>query len=316
MQNNEIVFDTGKENVNEETITDSQGVVRTIITKKTLYTDASGNKLIVGVIRDITDRKKAEEDLMTAHDQLIAIIDFLPDATFAIDLEGNVIAWNRAIEEMTGVLKAEIMGKGDYAYAMPFCGEHRPVLIDLIFMEGKDFEEKYYFVMRTGDRLIAETFIPMLNGRKDVFLWAITSPLYDSDGSIVGAIESIRDISRYKRSDEELKRINQELEIATKQAEQANAAKSEFLANMSHEIRTPLNGVIGMTGLLRDMNLNAEQREYAEIASYEQRDSSISDQQHPGLLQDRGSQNGTGNTGLRSASILKNIVESPGYSCS
>ena len=92
VQKDEIVFDTGKENVNEETITDSHGVVRTIITKKTLYTDASGNKLIVGIIRDITDRKKTEEALKVAHDQLIAIIDFLPDTTFAIDKEGNVIA--------------------------------------------------------------------------------------------------------------------------------------------------------------------------------------------------------------------------------
>ncbi len=231
-----------------------------------LERDSDGMPVYLATMSDITERKTAEDNLKTAHDQLLAIIDFLPDATFAIDVEGNVIAWNRAIEEMTGIRKAEIIGKNNYAYAIPFYGEPRPILIDLIFMENKEIEEKYYYITRTGDQLIAESYIPILNGIKDVFLWGITSPLYDGNGTIAGAIESIRDISRYKRSEDELKETNKKLEIATKQAEKANSAKSEFLANMSHEIRTPLNGVISMTGLLMDTDLNAEQREYAEIA--------------------------------------------------
>lgn len=70
LQKDEIVFKTGEENVNEETITDPHGVIRTIVTKKTLYTDPSGKKSIVGIIRDITDRKKAEEELRQHRDQL------------------------------------------------------------------------------------------------------------------------------------------------------------------------------------------------------------------------------------------------------
>ncbi|MHB8119653.1 MAG: PAS domain S-box protein [Methanothrix sp.] len=226
---------------------------------------------LLGIISDITDHKGALEALRDSEQRLSDIIDFLPDATFAVDREGKVIAWNRAIEEMTSVPKAEMMGKSNYAYAIPFYSERRPILIDLIFMDRKEIEEKYYYILRKGDQLIAETFIPMLNGRKGVFLWGIASPLYDSSGCVVGAIESIRDISRYKENEEDLQITNRQLEIATehaeqmaKQAKQANAAKSEFLANMSHEIRTPMNAVIGMTNLLLYENLNPRQKECVE----------------------------------------------------
>lgn len=227
----------------------------------------------IWILHDISDYRHALEALRESEQRLSDIIDFLPDATFAVDRVGKVIAWNRAIEEKTGVLKSEMIGQNNFAYAIPSYGERRPVLLDLIFKDRKEIEANYYSLVRNGDQLIAETFAPILANGRGEYLWIIASPLYDSNGSVVGAIESIRDITRYVEAENELKKINRHLMMATEhaqmmaeKAEQANAAKSEFLANMSHEIRTPLNGILGMIGLLMDTDLKAEQREYAQIA--------------------------------------------------
>jgi PAS domain S-box-containing protein len=163
-------------------------------------------------MRDITHIHDTEVRLRESEQQLTDIIDFLPDATFAIDTTGTVIAWNRAIEELMGVSKGDMLGKGNYAYAVPAYGETRPVLIDLILNRDAEQEKKYASFTKRGDQLIAEAFAPALHGGKGEYLWMIASPLYDRNGMITGAIESIRIVTEQKVAEEKLRETRDYLE--------------------------------------------------------------------------------------------------------
>jgi PAS domain S-box-containing protein len=186
--------------------------------------------------------------------RLTDIINFLPDPTLVIDAEGHVIAWSRAMEEMTGIPAEEMVGKGDYEYGIPFYGERRPVLLDLVLMPREELEKKYAHIQRKGSVLAGETYVPSLKGGGR-YLYATASALYDSQGNVVGAIETIRDITERKDAEVELQKAKEAAEAATQ-------AKSDFLANMSHEIRTPMNAVIGMAHLALQTDLTPKQEDY------------------------------------------------------
>jgi len=157
------------------------------------------------IVEKVAHQKRIEASIRDMERREADILNFLPDATFAIDLRGTVIAWNRAMEKMTGVTATEILGKGDYEYAIPFYRERRPILIDLVLADDPGTEAKYPYIRREGDTLISEIFIPHFNEGKGAHLWFLSSPLYDSGGEVVGAIESIRDVSEWKNLEEESK---------------------------------------------------------------------------------------------------------------
>jgi PAS domain S-box-containing protein len=152
-------------------------------------------------VRQAVSRKRAETALSDSERRLADIINFLPDATFAIDTKGTVIAWNRAMERMTGVASSQILGKGDYAYAVPFYHERRPLLINLVLENDPAIAEKYPFVKNEGGNLVSEITIPHFNEGRGAALWFTASPLYDRKGEIVGAIESIREITERKKAE-------------------------------------------------------------------------------------------------------------------
>jgi two-component system sensor histidine kinase/response regulator len=208
----------------------------------------------VVVFGDITERKQAEEALKNSEQRLAQIINFLPDPTWVIDDQGKVVTWNQAMEELTGIGAADMVGKGDYEYALPFYGERRPILIDLVRNWNAKYEKKYLSIKKDGKNLVSESHHPNL-GDGGLYLMGTASLLYDAAGQVAGAIESLRDIT-------ERKQMEQELVEAKQAADEANKAKGDFLANMSHEIRTPMNAVIGMTHLALKTELTSKQRDY------------------------------------------------------
>ncbi|MDD5347304.1 MAG: ATP-binding protein [Candidatus Omnitrophica bacterium] len=205
---------------------------------------------------EIAHGEQAEEQLKAAYQRLSDIIEFLPDAMFVIDQDKRVIAWNRAIEEMTGIRKEDIIGQGDYAYAIPFYGKPRPVLIDLVGMHDKEIEAKYTYVRREKEALYAEVFVPLVYSGKGAFLWVKASPLYDSQRNVVGAMETIRDITERKETEAILRKDKESFERLTKerteqllrvQKELADAKHlseiGSLAATVAHELRNPLAAI-------------------------------------------------------------------------
>ena len=109
------------------------------------------------------------------------------------------------MEEMTGVKKLDILGKGDHAYAIPFYGERRPLLIDIVLDENLKSKNATIMFKRKGTNLYGEAFVAGAYHGKGAYLWSTAAPLLARDESIIGFIQSIRDISDRKKAEQELR---------------------------------------------------------------------------------------------------------------
>ncbi len=146
--------------------------------------------IIIGGIVAMLARNLAQSE-----QQLHDIIEFLPDATFAIDKEGKIIAWNRAVEEMTGRKKTDMLGRGNAEYSLAFYEGRRPMLIGLIVTGEEKIEEKYPAIRRKSQRFESEVFLQQFHEGRGAHVRFSATALMDAQGNVTGAIESIRDIT-------------------------------------------------------------------------------------------------------------------------
>lgn len=178
-----------------------------------------------------------EENFSSAGSGLQDLVDFLPDATFAIDTAGKVVFWNHAMESMTGIAAEDMIGKADHQYAEAFYGCRRPMLIDLATKPDAEIKKWYRLFSRQRNNLVIDTAMENIKG-KPVSLWAQAGALFNKSGAPIGAIETIRDISGQKNLERQLIQA-QKLE-----------AVGTLAGGIAHDFNNLLMGIQGYIDLM------------------------------------------------------------------
>jgi PAS domain S-box-containing protein len=113
------VIATGEHHASEDEIPDAQGRVHTYITHKTRFVDAAGNRFVVGVLRDITQRKQAERAMRAAKDYAEKLVETANAMVIGLDAAGHIRVFNQAAERITGYTRAELEGCNWFEVVVP-----------------------------------------------------------------------------------------------------------------------------------------------------------------------------------------------------
>lgn len=220
---------------------------------------------------DITDRYRAEQDLVRSETQFRSIWEASCEPMFLTASDSRIVKVNAAFAAMLGC----------HASSLEQCS-----LAEMFVPEQREEMSACHraCVASSATEHFFERELRFAHGRSGIFDISITR--VDIPGEATQMLCIVRDVTARNRDALELARAKEVAEAANREllaanrsleetgrlaremadrAEALSAAKSDFLANMTHEVRTPLNGILGMTGLALETNLSQDQREYLEL---------------------------------------------------
>ncbi len=208
--------------------------------------DEDGNILShEGIIRNITERKNAEEELARESYLMRKLMDNLPDHIYFKDMESRFIRINKSHAQFFGLAYPDLaIGKTDADF---FSGDH-----------SKQAFEDEMEIIRTGQTLSIEEK-ETYNDRPDTWVSTIKMPLYDKEGKTIGTFGISRDITKQQLQQTEIKLKNEELQ-------KLNIEKDKFFSIIAHDLRNPLGSFMGYTELMVEDIDNMEVEEIRGMA--------------------------------------------------
>ncbi len=209
--------------------------------------ELEGETVFTVILRDVTERKRAEEQIGQQNRELIETTSFLNNvlessteyAIIAMDLEGRVQAWNEGARRNYGYAAEEMVGRqnGRILYTPEDNASGRVRTFLETALRAGQVEGVFERTRKNGTRFTASVAVTLRR---------------DAEGRPIGYVLISKDITAQKLLEAQIQHKNEELEEQYRRVQEANRLKSEFLANMSHELRTPLNAIIGFSELMYD----------------------------------------------------------------